>query len=148
MKEFPSQFDAAEASPGFMLWQVLNRWQRSQRAALAPLKLTHVQFVLLANLIYREKMKKKSTGAQLAAQAQTDPMMTSQVLRTLLKQGLITRSEAPQDSRAYLLSSTMEGRYLLKKAMPKVEAVDEGFFGPLGASKKAFIRALLLLASS
>jgi hypothetical protein len=37
-----------EDSPGFLLWHVTLRWQREIAAALAPLGLTHVQFVLLA----------------------------------------------------------------------------------------------------
>ena len=36
-------------SPGFLLWHVTLRWQRDIAAALAPLDLTHVQFVLLAS---------------------------------------------------------------------------------------------------
>src|SRR3954453_8138901 len=34
-------------SPGFLLWRVTQRWQRSIVAALRPLDLTHAQFVLL-----------------------------------------------------------------------------------------------------
>ncbi len=37
-----------EESPGFLLWHITLRWQREIAAALAPLGLTHVQFVLLA----------------------------------------------------------------------------------------------------
>jgi hypothetical protein len=39
---------APDKSPGFLLWQVTLRWQRKVTIALAPLDLTHVQFVLLA----------------------------------------------------------------------------------------------------
>jgi hypothetical protein len=35
-------------SPGFLLWHARLRWQRDIAQALAPLDLTHVQFVLLA----------------------------------------------------------------------------------------------------
>jgi hypothetical protein len=35
-------------SPGFLLWRATLRWQRGIAAVLAPLGLTHVQFVLLA----------------------------------------------------------------------------------------------------
>ena len=35
-------------SPGFLLWHATLRWQRGVAAVLAPLDLTHVQFVLLA----------------------------------------------------------------------------------------------------
>ena len=42
----------ADDSPGFLLWQVTNKWQAAQRAALKPFGLTHVQFVLLASLTW------------------------------------------------------------------------------------------------
>ncbi|WP_244312125.1 hypothetical protein [Streptomyces griseofuscus] len=32
-------------SPGFLLWHATLRWQRDIATALAPLDLTHVQFV-------------------------------------------------------------------------------------------------------
>src|SRR5260370_30828241 len=35
----------ADDSPGFLLWQVTLRWQRDIATALAPLDLTHVQFI-------------------------------------------------------------------------------------------------------
>src|SRR3546814_15453085 len=44
-----------ENSPGFLLWQVTNQWQRRLRATLEPLGLTHVQFVLLAGLRSEER---------------------------------------------------------------------------------------------
>jgi hypothetical protein len=37
-----------DTSPGFLLWRLTLRWQREIAAALDPLGLTHVQFVLLA----------------------------------------------------------------------------------------------------
>ena len=39
-----------DESPGFLLWRVTLRWQRVIAAALRPLGLTHVQFVLLASV--------------------------------------------------------------------------------------------------
>ena len=42
-------FATPEESTGLLLWQVTNRWQAAQRAALQPFGLTHVQFVLTAS---------------------------------------------------------------------------------------------------
>ena len=44
-------FESPDDSPGFLLWQVTNLWQRRIRAALEPLGLTHVQFVFVAGAI-------------------------------------------------------------------------------------------------
>ena len=77
-----------QASTGLMLWRVTNSWQRAIRAALAPFALTHVQFVLLATLTSIDSSV-PVTQRDLATRAAIDPMMTSQVLRTLESKGLI-----------------------------------------------------------
>ena len=76
-----SRFTSAGESPGFLLWRISNAWQQRQRAALLPLGLTHVQFVLLASLVWLTQHGRTVTQTDLAEQAQTDPMMTSQVVR-------------------------------------------------------------------
>ena len=40
----------AAESPGFLLWNLENHWQREQRRVLAPFELTAVQFLLLSGL--------------------------------------------------------------------------------------------------
>lgn len=37
------------ASPGLLMWRATLAWRRQVAAALRPLDLTHVQFVLLAS---------------------------------------------------------------------------------------------------
>ena len=77
-----TEFDRPTESPGLLLWQVTNRWQQAQRAALKPYGLTHVQFVVLASLTYLA-VDGPVTQKALADHAALDPMMTSQVLRAL-----------------------------------------------------------------
>ena len=83
-----TEFAGADDSPGLLLWQVTNRWQAAQRAALKLYGLTHVQFVLLASLTWLSA-DGPVTQRQLAEHAATDPMMTSQVLRVLEGLGLV-----------------------------------------------------------
>ncbi|MGF6898753.1 DNA-binding MarR family transcriptional regulator, partial [Nocardia sp. GAS34] len=103
-----SEFENADESPGLLLWQVTNRWQAAQRAALAPFDLTHVQFVLLAALTWLTGRSggEPVTQRDIAAQAATDPMMTSQVLRALEQKGLLERRDHPTDRRARSLVPT------------------------------------------
>src|SRR5256885_15494596 len=84
--------DGPAASPGFLLWHVTHAWQRAVAAALAPLELTHVQFVLLACLWWLEEQGCTPNQLQLARQAGTDAKMTSQVVRKLEAKGLIERA--------------------------------------------------------
>lgn len=135
----------AEDSVGLLLWQVTNRWQAAQRAALKPLGLTHVQFVLLASLTWLD-VEGPVTQAVLAQHAATDPMMTSQVLRALESAGLIARSPHPTDRRARALKVTAQGRALANRAVAVVEACDDAFFAPLGRRLPGLSSALAILA--
>jgi len=70
-------------------------------AALRPLGLAHVQFVLLSSAWWLTSVAGETPSQRrLAQHAGTDPMMTSQVLRSLEALGLITRAVDPSDSRA------------------------------------------------
>ena len=126
-----TEFDDADQSPGFALWRVTNAWQAAQRAALRPLGLTHVQFVLLASLTWLDQ-DAPVRQRDLARHARTDPMMTSQVLRTLERNGLVERRPHPVDRRARALVVTPAGAELANRAVAVVEDVDRRFFGPLG----------------
>ena len=77
-----TQFEDAEASPGFVLWQVATLWQRALRAALEEVDLTHAQFVLLASAMWLEgqppaRGSTAVTQTDIAAHARTDAVMTS-----------------------------------------------------------------------
>ena len=123
-----SRFTSAGESPGFLLWRISNAWQQRQRAALQPFGLTHVQFVLLASLVWLTQHGATVTQSDLAEQAQTDPMMTSQVVRTLEARGLLTRATSAQDRRARILTPTAAGAALTVAAIKVVEAVDAECF--------------------
>jgi DNA-binding MarR family transcriptional regulator len=127
-----SDFSSPEQSPGFVLWRTTNRWQAAQRAALRPLGLTHVQFVLLASLSWLDA-DGPVTQRRLADHAAVDAMMTSQVVRGLEERGLVRRSTHPEDRRARALTVTAEGRDLANRAVKVVEDCDRRFFAPLQA---------------
>ncbi len=116
-------------SPGFLLWHATLRWQRAVTAALAPLDLTHVQFVLLACAWWagREGGEPPNQLA-LAGQAGTDVKMTSAVLRTLERKGLIQRETDPRDTRAKHVVVTPHGAELAPRAIEAVERADAEFF--------------------
>lgn len=112
-------------------------------------ELTHVQFVLLASLWWLVDHDDHSlTQAQLAQQAGTDPMMTSQVTRKLETRGLLERAQDPTDSRARRLRLTAAGRALITRALSDVEAADEEYFAALGSQRESFIRALRTLEAA
>jgi DNA-binding MarR family transcriptional regulator len=142
-----TSFSSADESPGLLLWQVTNRWQQAQRAALKPFELTHAQFVLLASLTWLD-LDAPVTQRRLADHAATDPMMTSQVLRALESRGLVKRRPHPDDRRAWALNATARGRSLANRAVVAVEACDDRFFARLGKDKARFTEALRSLRPS
>jgi DNA-binding MarR family transcriptional regulator len=115
-------------------------------AALRPLGLTHVQFVLLASAWWlTEVASERPTQRRLAEHAATDPMMTSQVVRVLEGRGLISRAADPHDSRALCLAVTKSGARLALEAVRVVEAADTEFFKVAG-ERKPMLRLLRRLA--
>jgi DNA-binding MarR family transcriptional regulator len=136
-----TSFADADDSPGLVLWRVTNVWQAAQRAALRPFDLTHVQFVLLASLTWLDDGGSVTQRA-LAAHAGTDPMMTSQVLRTLEAKGLVRRPPHPGDARARALEVTEAGVRRANEAVVAVEEVDRRFFDPVGAERGTLVAML------
>ncbi len=131
-------------SPGFLLWRATLRWQRGIAEALAPLELTHVQFVLLACAWWLNEHGDPPNQVAIAAQAGTDVKMTSQVLRTLERKGLIEREVDAADTRARRVRVTERGAALAPRAIAIVEAVDAEFFADV--PQAAALRVLRLLA--
>ncbi|WP_431895851.1 MarR family winged helix-turn-helix transcriptional regulator [Nonomuraea sp. bgisy101] len=130
-------------SPGFLLWHATLRWQRDIAAALTPLDLTHVQFVLLACTWWLNTHGEHPNQLALARQAGTDVKMTSQVLRALETKGLVEREVDPADTRAKRLRVTAAGAELAPRAIAAVEQVDARFFEPVALDDAVTLLARL-----
>ncbi|HLJ03997.1 MAG TPA: MarR family winged helix-turn-helix transcriptional regulator [Solirubrobacteraceae bacterium] len=131
-------------SPGFLLWHAALRWQRHIVAALAPLDLTHVQFVLLASTWWLNEHGREPTQVALAGHAGTDIKMTSQVIRALERKGLVRRTVDPVDTRARRLAVTAAGAALAPRAITAVESADAAFFS--GVEPRRLLSVLSALA--
>jgi DNA-binding MarR family transcriptional regulator len=111
------------------------RWQRVMTAALAPLDLTHVQFVLLASAMWLGRNGEPPNQVQLAAQAGTEVKMTSDVVARLEAKGLIAREADPRDSRAKVIRVTAAGAVAAQRAIVAVETADAAFFEPVNEAQ-------------
>ena len=131
---------------GYQLWHAANLWQRRMRAVLAPHGVTPVQFLLLSGLFELGDAGSVAVNqAALARNCNTDPMMTSQVLRTLEKDGLLRRAVNPEDRRAVAVEITASGASLVNRAITEIREADAQFHAPLAAHGEAFGDALQLL---
>ena len=133
-------------SPGLLLWRATLTWQRGITAALKPMSLTHVQFVLLTSTWWLTRVANEAPSQRrIAEHANTDPMMTSQVIRTLEGKGLLRRTPNPADSRAMLVDVTAAGADLAVQAVKVVEEADEAFFAAV-ADRATLVNVLRALS--
>jgi len=86
--------------------------------------------------------------ARVAEHAKTDPVMTSEVLRTLQRKGLVERRPHPEDTRAKSLKLTPEGTRIVRRAVGLVERTDLEFFAPLDGDAEALTRLLRRLTGA
>jgi MarR family transcriptional regulator, organic hydroperoxide resistance regulator len=145
-RPLPSRLAGPQDSPGFLLWQVSNAWQRQQRAALQPFGLTHSQFVLLATATWFGA-EETLTQARLSELSGVDVMTTSQIVRTLEAAKLVRRPVHPDDPRARSIVVTEAGRNKASKAIVAVEQTDAQFFAPVRQRTAALLDALRVLAT-
>lgn len=130
---------------GFLLWHATLEWQRQVSQALKPLGLTHAQFVLLAGTCWLDERVGSPSQRELADHAGTDAMMTSQLVRTLEREGLLERFGDDHDARVKRLRATAEGARLAREAVAIVEAVDRAAFADV-TGLEAFRRGLRSVA--
>jgi DNA-binding MarR family transcriptional regulator len=143
-----TKFDKPDNSPGFLLWQATNLWQRRMRSALKEFGLTHVQFVLLTSTVWLSDHGMETTQVAISKFARADVMMVSQVLRSLEERDLILRLQNSVDAGAHLISPTEKGRKLVGKAIKIVEDTDSAFFAILDSNMDKFAEMLRKLISS
>lgn len=113
---------------GALLERVATHWLLELRAALAPLELTPAQFRLLVAAAWLTAKGSGVRQSDISAHANADPVMTSEVLRTLESRGLLTRTAHPTDKRARSVALTAAGGALADRAMRLVDSIDARFF--------------------
>jgi DNA-binding MarR family transcriptional regulator len=68
--------------------------------------------------------------------------MTSEVLRTLERKGLVRRDPHPGDARARRIALTDDGWALVRRALAAVESTDAAFFATPGPELRALARMI------
>ena len=128
---------------GFRLWHVQHAWTRRLEAVLAPLDLTHMQFIMLRAADYLARQGERPAQARLAQCLATDRMMVSKVVRLLEAKGLVVRAPHPEDTRANHVVLTEAGRRTLTQAVGCAGAEQQRFFGQLGPERQLELGSML-----
>lgn len=128
---------------GYLLTQVAFLKQRIINAALKGLDITYIQFIILAGTLELSAEGEIVTQQVISTERRLDKAMVSNVVKTLIEKGLMTREIHPVDKRAYTLLLTEAG---IKKAIEGKKIalkVDDTFFS--GIDKGKFQESLITL---
>lgn len=125
---------------GYLLTQVSFLKQRITNAALKELDITYVQFVILAGTLELGADGNIVTQQSIASERRLDKAMVSNVVKTLIEKGFLTREEHPEDKRAFTLRLTPAGEKKAIQGKAIARKVDETFFA--GIDQEAFRESL------
>jgi DNA-binding MarR family transcriptional regulator len=134
---------APENAVGFVLWRIVARYQREMDRSLAPLDLTHLQFVTLALTAWFGRSGGRASQIELARFGGIHPMQISYMVKTLEGKGLISRQSSTSDTRAKLVALTRSGLLVLRQALPRVIDVQSRLFGEEGRPGGSLLSTLL-----
>jgi DNA-binding MarR family transcriptional regulator len=108
-----------DQSVGYLMKRVISSIMAQADARLAPLDLTHAQWLPLFKLA----MKDCDTVAALSRELDLDPGAMTRALDRLEAKGLVRRERSTEDRRIVHLVPTDEGRKVARKVPPVMAEV-------------------------
>jgi DNA-binding MarR family transcriptional regulator len=108
------------------------KWRVAVDRALAPVGLTHAQYVLLSSLYGLGRAGRRPSQRELAEHTGLEPLYVSKLARSLEADGLIERVRDPDDSRAVRLALTDHGDETVRPAIATVRRLLDRLLEPLG----------------
>ena len=122
------------------------KWRVAVDRALAPVGLTHAQYVMLASLYGMERAGQVPSQRELADHTGLEAQYVSKLARSLDADGLIQRTRDATDTRTMRLELTNKGRETIQPAIAEVAAMLDKLLAPLGgrhgARTKSFVADL------
>src|SRR6202011_5359979 len=135
----------SETAPttGSLVWRLSMKWRAAVDRAVAPLGLTHAQYVLLASLYSLSQSGARPSQRELADFTGLEPVYVSRLARALEAGGKIDRTEDQRDPRAVALTLTAHGLEVVVPAIAAVRELHAVLLAPIGGSDSAGNRALV-----
>ncbi|MEV8390179.1 MULTISPECIES: MarR family transcriptional regulator [unclassified Streptomyces] len=119
-------------TPGFLVWRLANKWRVAVDRAVAPLGLTHAQYVVVASLRGMQRGGERPSQRRLADHTGLEALYVSKLARALESAGLIERTRDPRDPRAVQLALTEQGQAVTRQAVAVVQELLQQLLEPLG----------------
>ena len=136
-------------TPGHLVWRLSMKWRVAVDRALAPMGLTHAQYVLLSTLFGLERAGRTPSQRELADETGLEALYVSKLARALDTDGLIERTRDAADTRTVRLTLTDRGREVVRPAITTVRGLLDRLLDPLGGRDgkrtETFVRELTLL---
>ncbi|MEU7698815.1 MarR family transcriptional regulator [Streptomyces sp. NPDC039028] len=120
------------ATTGFLVWRLSMKWRVAVDRAVAPLGLTHAQYVVMASLYGMSRAGLRPSQRGLADRTGMEPLYVSKLARALEASGLLDRTRDPGDPRAMQLSLTERGTDVTRRAITVVQGLLDQLLEPLG----------------
>lgn len=137
--------DEYKKSTGLLFIRTYHKWHGLIKNKLKTIDLTHPQFVALTTLAALQRQQEWVSQTDIARFSDMDVMTVSQIIRLLVKKGLIMREVHPKDSRANIILLTEMGLQKVNQALPLVEGIDQAFFGKLENNTETLKQLLIEL---
>ena len=137
--------DEYKKSTGLLFIRTYHKWHGLVKNKLRTIDLTHPQFVVLTTLAALLRQQEWVSQTDIARFSDMDVMTVSQIIRLLVKKGLIMREVHPKDSRANIILLTDTGLQKVNQALPLVEGIDQAFFGKLENNTETLNQLLIEL---
>ena len=137
--------DEYKNSTGLLFIRAYHKWHGLIKNKLRTIDLTHPQFVVLTTLAAILRQQDWVSQTDIARFSDMDVMTVSQIIRLLVKKGLIMREVHPKDSRANIILLTDTGLQKVNQALPLVEGIDQAFFGKLENNTETLNQLLIEL---
>jgi len=137
--------DEYKKSTGLLFIRTYHKWHGLIKNKLRTIDLTHPQFVVLTTLAALLRQQEWVSQTDIARFSDMDVMTISQIIRLLVKKGLIMREVHPKDSRANIILLTDTGLQKVNQALPLVEGIDQAFFGKLENNTETLNQLLIKL---
>src|ERR1700724_3258521 len=81
------------ATTGALLWRLSMKWRTAVDRAVAPLGLTHAQYVVLASLYGLSRRGTRPSQRELADFTGLEPVYVSRIAKALESNGMIHRTD-------------------------------------------------------
>ncbi|MBV7671788.1 MarR family transcriptional regulator [Streptomyces halstedii] len=130
-------------TPGYLVWRLSTKWRVAVDQALAPLDLTHAQYVVLSSLSGMESTGLRPSQRELADHTGLEPLYVSKLARSLETARLIRRARDADDSRVIRLELTDDGRRRAGPAIRAVRTLHGRLLAPLGGADDPRTTALV-----